>query len=137
MSLEWTETKSLASKELRRVPHSQGLYRLLDLAEARLLYIGETKNLRNRLTAHQRSYGEKRGVEFSYVSLRDSIRDYQPRELENDLLGGYYSSTESTPLDQFGKSPCSGKAKMALEKMARRSDCRDGLLEPSAIVKPK
>jgi len=101
MGIEWTEMRPLDSG-LGLVPGSASLYRLRNL-KFRLLYIGETTNLRNRLAAHRRNYREDHEVKFSYA-LPDTSREYELRELENDLIGGYYSFSKSAPDDQFGRN---------------------------------
>ncbi len=68
-----------------------------------LLYIGETRNLRRRLSHHRRTF-KKLFANVSFSKLPDSVRSYQRKELENDLIGGYYFQTKSVPLGQFARA---------------------------------
>jgi hypothetical protein len=103
MGLKWSDIEPLATQRLNTVPHSQGLYKLLDSIENRVLYLGETKDLKNRLTTHRRTYATHRKINYSTVILTEDVENYQRRELENDLIGGYYAQSKSAPLYQFGK----------------------------------
>jgi hypothetical protein len=95
--------KALEAKHSISAPHSQGLYKLLDSMKDKVLYLGETKDLRNRLATHRRTYKSQSKTDCSFVVLPASVESYQRRELENDLIGGYYSKSRSAPSDQFGR----------------------------------
>jgi len=103
MTLDWGDTVPLTLEELGRTPHCQALYRIVDLTTKDILYLGQTKDLRNRLMSHRPRYKEKESIDFSYYRLPETIRSYQRLELENDLIGGYYAQVKRSPSDQFGR----------------------------------
>ncbi len=104
MGREWSNMVPLASRALRAVPITSCLYKISDLTNKRLVYIGETRNLRRRLGHHRRTF-RKLAKNVSFSKLSDSVRSYQRKELENDLIGGYYFQTRSVPLGQFVRVP--------------------------------
>ena len=66
-----------------------------------VVYIGETRNLRQRLGAHLRRDWQCRPG-FIYSVQVASIFPHQLREMENDLLGALYGRSERVPRFQFG-----------------------------------
>lgn len=102
MGLQWTAPMPLNGEEQTEIPPRPGLYRILDFAKDDAIYFGETKDLTSRINTHRRDY-DQRIVHYSYHILPDNLQHYQRNELENDLIGGYYSRKRSAPSDQFGK----------------------------------
>ena len=102
MGRQWSNMIPLASRASRAVLTTPCLYKISDLTKKRLVYIGETKNLIHRLGHHRRTFG-KLATNVSFSKLSDSVRSYQRKELENDLIGGYYFQTKSVPLGQFAR----------------------------------
>ena len=97
MELSWTAFKKLKTAGL--LPDNPGVYKLVDLANQELLYVGETNNLRSRLNQHKRKFLE---AAFSYVNLSPEMFHYERLEMENDLVGYHYHMTGKSPTCQFG-----------------------------------
>ena len=101
MTLGWTPLRSLSSGALTDMPASPGVYKLID-DTGRLLYVGESASLCQRLMSHRkRSWGEC-NVLFSFCSLPQMTIACQRLEIENDLLAGYYTTSKKAPTFQFG-----------------------------------
>lgn len=80
-------------------PSESGVYRVKSLESGELLYIGESTHLRNRTQSHiRKDWGQRIGV--SYCVLEDA-KPYQLKEIENDLIGGYFSIQQTLPRFQF------------------------------------
>jgi GIY-YIG catalytic domain len=101
MGLSWSMPSILQQISLKAVPSSPGLYKILNDQTKALLYIGESENLRNRLTAHTGKIWGRIFPYVSYVQLPDTCLAYQRHECENDLIGAYYAVTKQVPLFQF------------------------------------
>lgn len=99
MNLKWEQNKVLNNEEQRKLKEIPAVYKIFSGNE--LLYIGETKNAKNRFNNHlQKNWGEAE-IFFS-VSYQDSgILPHQLKELENDLIAGYFSQSEDAPKFQF------------------------------------
>ena len=66
-----------------------------------VLYIGETRNLRQRLKAHSgRDWQCRPG--FVYSAQAPSALPHQLKEMENDLIGALYEQSGAAPRFQFG-----------------------------------
>ncbi len=101
MGLSWSACAPLETASLPRVPKSPGVYKLFDQEKGELLYIGESKNLRDRITTHAAKNWECSIAYFSYVELPHDTPAYQRHEIENDLLGGFYALTRHIPKFQL------------------------------------
>lgn len=101
MGLAWSSSLPLEDSNLVNVPNASGVYRIFDPNAGALLYIGESNYLRKRLTSHAMKDWECITPLFSYVQLPYDVAAYQRREIENDLVGGYYSLTKNTPKFQL------------------------------------
>lgn len=102
MSLDWSEWKELDLRNIQRIPTQPGVYRIYASEGLEMLYLGESRNLRMRIQSHSRRGWESNAM-FSYHSLTKSLPEYQRREIENDLIGGYYLERVEAPRFQFGK----------------------------------
>lgn len=100
MGLNWSHEKPLIIEDIIKVENLPGVYKLYDPSNETLLYFGESKNLKNRLISHSRKKWEEI-VFFSYVSFKLDIEKYKLKEIENDLIGGYYELTRDVPKYQF------------------------------------
>ena len=98
MGLVWTEF--VGFDDLNNVPALPGIYKIVEVNNNGLLYIGETKNLKNRLKTHKKKFPNEA---FSYCELSNKAPRYQRLEMENDLIGHYYDITGKTPAYQFKK----------------------------------
>ncbi|WP_153015921.1 GIY-YIG nuclease family protein [Methanofollis ethanolicus] len=66
-----------------------------------VVYIGQSANLKARLSTHaQKDWG---GIEaaYSYVVCPAAILPHQLKEWENDLIAGYYWEMKRAPVYQF------------------------------------
>ncbi|SMQ78366.1 GIY-YIG catalytic domain-containing protein [Bacillus sp. OV166] len=96
MGLEWSEF--IEVEKLSQIPNKEGVYRVIGLDTNTLLYIGQSQYLRNRLRDHaKKDWGQK--IAFSY-SLIEDAKDYLLKELENDLIGAYFSINQTVPIFQ-------------------------------------
>jgi len=102
MGLSWSPFIRLDENTFKQIPRTKGLYRFISSDKNRILYIGETKNLRNRCRSHQNYDWDDQSVGVSYVSFGEEILDYQLRELEVDLIGCYFFISGEAPLFQYG-----------------------------------
>ena len=98
MGLSWTEFEKLETARL--LPADPGIYKLVDLVNRELMYVGETYDLRSRLTQHKTKFLD---AAFSYATLSSDVLHYQRLEIENDLIGYHYYVTGKSPKCQFGK----------------------------------
>ncbi|WP_420799492.1 GIY-YIG nuclease family protein [Ktedonobacter robiniae] len=101
MGLQWSIALSFTQTALREVPTLQGVYKIFDSDISSLLYIGETANLRSRLTTHAKKNWQCQQPLFSFVTLPEGTPSYQRHEVENDLLGGYYAQFQTMPRFQL------------------------------------
>jgi|SRR5215469_15751601 len=101
MGLSWSSPFIPQQASFNKVPSSPGLYKICDDQAKTLLYIGESKDLRIRLTTHTRKVWDHIVPCFSYIQLSDTCLAYQRHEWENDLIGAYYAVTKQVPLFQF------------------------------------
>jgi hypothetical protein len=102
MGLSWSPVIPLDRTALEKIPRHKGLYKIVSSDKIRILYIGETKNLRNRCRSHQNNDWDDQPVGVSYYSLSEDALDYQLRELEVDLIGCYFSIYGEAPPFQYG-----------------------------------
>lgn len=101
MTLPWTELQALKNLKTNTIPAKSGVYKILDAATGDLCYIGQTKAMRSRLATHAQKSWEGRVVFFAYCLQPDAILPHQLKELENDLISGYYAATKTVPRFQF------------------------------------
>jgi len=100
MNINWSDLMDLSN--LHDLPSKPGLYLLLNLQEE-IQYIGQTKNLIQRLRDHRnnKKLGEGKKL-YRYYSFKGDVQSYQLHELENDLIGCYYNKYSSLPPYQIG-----------------------------------
>jgi hypothetical protein len=101
MGLVWSPFAPLDISHIVNVASSPGAYRLFDAEAQELLYIGESSNVRQRLMAHARKAWGCSQPLYSYVSFPESTPAYQRREIENDLIAGFYAATRRLPRFQL------------------------------------
>jgi hypothetical protein len=102
MGLSWSPFIRFDKGVLKEIPLTKSLYRIISSDNNRILYIGETKNLRNRCRSHVNKDWNGKSVGVSYVSFGEDALDFQLRELEVDLIGCYFSIYSEAPLFQYG-----------------------------------
>lgn len=99
MTLNWNEFRAL--RRPLDIPRQPGLYRITNTENDDVLYIGQSANLRTRLSEHaQKNWGET-GAAYSYATCSLDILPHQLKEWENDLIAGYYAKEKRAPLYQF------------------------------------
>jgi hypothetical protein len=98
MGLAWSPWVSLQTGDSYAGP---ALYRIaLEDAQQSLLYIGETRNFRQRVKEHvRRTWAGPVVVSFSVLAV--GIAKYVLHELENDLIGAHVEQIGSAPVYQF------------------------------------
>jgi hypothetical protein len=97
MGLTWNDLFLLIGPSLKQIPTKPGVYKIIDPRTYKLLYIGETSNLRNRFDSHVRKPWTGTAPLVSYALLPLGTPAYQRHEIENDLVAGYYAQTRSIP----------------------------------------
>ncbi|MFC1515553.1 GIY-YIG nuclease family protein [Thermodesulfobacteriota bacterium] len=103
MELSWSPAVPLDRISLRKIPSDKGLYKIVNSDKNRILYVGETKNLRDRCRSHLNKDWNGKPTGVSYFTLNEELFDYQVRELEADLIGCYYSIYGEAPPFQYGR----------------------------------
>lgn len=103
MYLNWSKSMMLESSQIKLVPEHAAVYRLIDAISKEVIYIGETKNLANRLTSHARAYWGGRTVCFSFVDDLDLSESHVRHEIEVDLIGAFFEEKNRIPLFQYGE----------------------------------
>ena len=101
MGLQWSTPNQLASITRQGILAILGVYKIFDPETGELLYVGETKNLKTRLAAHARKNWQCQKPLYSFVELPEDTPTYQRREVENDLLGGFYAQSQNMPKFQL------------------------------------
>ena len=101
MGVAWRPLEALRGNAVVAVPTTAGVYKLLDNA-GRLLYVGESSSLGDRLFSHRQKAWGDREVLFSFCELPELRIKCQRLEIENDLIAGYYSITKQAPAFQSG-----------------------------------
>ncbi len=101
MGLTWTDLKESSEIKNSKIPISAGVYKIFN-EKKELLYIGETKKLKNRIMTHiSKNWGENY-ILISYCVLDRDILSFQLKEIENDLIGSYCYNYSKNPKYQFG-----------------------------------
>lgn len=96
LELAWSPMRAL-SEVGSDSPRSAGVYRLLE--EGRVVYLGESSFLRDRIHAHRRRFRD-RAMRASWVEMPDAL-PHQLTERETDLIGAYYLAQGEPPLLQY------------------------------------
>ena len=100
--LQWTSwIPFIDPTAFKQLPIGPGVYRIRAIDQDELFYIGETGNLRQRLSAHARKTWGSTPSLFSLVQLPDTTPDYQRHEIENDLIGAFYAQTQNVATFQL------------------------------------
>lgn len=100
MGLLWSPVYELNSEFIKTVPNTRGAYRIIDPDSHQLIYIGQSSKLRDRLKNHSLKNWDSK-VQFSYCILENLSLPHQLKEIENDLLGGFYALNKCVPRYQF------------------------------------
>jgi hypothetical protein len=107
LGLDWTDFVALPTP----APNVAGVYRLVK--HGKLLYVGESRSLRSRLSTHAKDL-RFLDCEVSYHSMPDAL-PHHLKEREADLIGSCLLHTKQVPLFQYspvmrvdGQTPLSG-----------------------------
>lgn len=98
MGIAWSGRYSLAAIPAGAYP---ALYRIFDAKTEKLLYIGETQSLGQRMKRHSQKKWSGRAPVVSYHRVADGVAQAHLHEWGNDLIGGYYGATGDAPELQF------------------------------------
>lgn len=101
MGLQWSIPNQLASIARHGVIARPGVYKIFDPDTRELLYVGETKDLKSRLTTHVKKNWQCRIPLYSFAELSENTPVYQRHEVENDLLGSFYAQSQTMPKFQL------------------------------------
>jgi hypothetical protein len=93
LGLSWAAFAHLPVK----APDLAGVYRIVK--EGKLLYVGESRSLRSRLSTHSKDI-RFLGCEVSYHSMPDAP-PHHLKERETDLIGSCLLHTKQVPLFQY------------------------------------
>jgi hypothetical protein len=96
LGLTWSRFEMLPS----RVPSKPGVYRIAN--DKGIVYLGESKMLRERLAFHQRC-DRFDNCSVSY-SLMEKAKPWHLKERETDLIGSYFLETKTPPVFQYNPS---------------------------------
>jgi len=97
MNLDWHVAVALNTDDIASAPSEPGLYRIVE--DDQVSYVGESKDLRSRLQTHVRTW--RSTATCSWVTISHATESYQRHELENDLIGMFYSQHGHGPRRQF------------------------------------
>ena len=100
MGLVWSSKQPLETDRFRTVPDQPGVYAIFDAASGELLYVGESKNLRGRLTSHAKSSWDDRKTAFYFCAMPNLTVKCQRLEIENDLIGAFFETMGTSPVFQ-------------------------------------
>jgi hypothetical protein len=103
MGVPWSRDSLLCAESLKQLSNNPAVYKIFDAKNGVLVYIGETKKLKNRFMQHSRTYQDI-GLSFSFYVLPESTKEHELHEIENDLIGAYYFQTLSVPKYQFSNT---------------------------------
>jgi len=98
MGLDWINGGDILNLNPKKVPAGKGLYLI---SGEELLYIGQSKNLRTRLKAHQKKNWGMDEVTFRYYQMPDETFPHQMKEYESNLIGAYYDEKGTIPKYQY------------------------------------
>lgn len=96
LDLEWSKFEPIGNI-IKKLPSTTGVYRIK--LDEKIIYIGESKDLKQRIKDHSR----KQHFKDSLVSVHvmPDAYPYQLKEREADLIGAYYLSTRTSPEYQY------------------------------------
>lgn len=103
MGLKWEDKIPLKKEEANHTKDVPALYKIIDAKANKILYIGETTELRNRFLSHCRSFSNFQ-LAISFSEQPHTIKEYQLHEMENDLIAGYFAQTTQVPIYQFSNA---------------------------------
>ncbi|RZQ25337.1 hypothetical protein D8T36_13795 [Vibrio vulnificus] len=103
MELQWSELMPLTLASMQKVPFAGGVYRIIDLDNNTIIYIGESKTLRSRLSTHCNASWSTSSPYFSFAQPKGIEVAHRRHEIEVDLIGARSYEQQKAPCDQYGK----------------------------------
>jgi hypothetical protein len=103
MGLDWSGPEPLRQDRIPPARSGPGVYRLMR-SDGRLVYIGQTDNLDQRLQSHCPTHRGEADISFSLARMPVGSTLAQRLEWETDLIGAYYGENRMVPERQFVKS---------------------------------
>lgn len=101
MSLKWLGLNwSEYFADAKNAPKIEGIYRLT--VGNVVVYLGESKSLRNRLSSHLSSERFD-GCQYSYCAMPDA-QPHHLKERETDMIGAYYLAYGVPPSQQYSQA---------------------------------
>lgn len=97
MGVNWSEGAPLTLTTWRDLPAAPGLYCIIDTDTDEMVYVGEAMSLQRRWKNHKMLTVTGRSFAISYAVLAEYTPKHQRLELENDLIGGYFSRYRNVP----------------------------------------
>ncbi len=103
MNLDWCIPEQLLPGVVKKMKKGRGFYKIISTGTNRVIYIGESGEIKNRLMAHSRSPLADSEAEllFSYVYLSQENTSVHRHEIETDLIAGFYHEYHIAPLRQY------------------------------------
>lgn len=101
MGLDWSEPLEL-NMETAHLQNVPAIYRIMDSRTYDVIYIGETKELKNRLKAHAKKQWNGNNIHFSFAQGVDLSESHLRHEIEVDLIGAYFEEHQRVPCFQYG-----------------------------------
>ncbi|MFW1169898.1 GIY-YIG nuclease family protein [Vibrio parahaemolyticus] len=101
MELQWSELMPLTLASIQNVPFAGGIYRIIDLDNNTIIYLGESKTLRSRLSTHCKAPWSTTKPYFSFAQPKGMAASHRRHELEVDLIGAFYCKYKRPPLEQY------------------------------------
>lgn len=103
MGLDWSEPEVLSSATINLLDNTPAVYRIMDSPSQEVIYIGETKDLQNRLKAHAKKAWNGENTRFSFAQGIDLSESHLRHEIEVDLIGAYFEEKQRVPCFQYGQ----------------------------------
>lgn len=91
----------LTLASIQNVPFAGGIYRIIDLDNNTIIYLGESKTLRSRLSTHCKAPWSTTKPYFSFAQPKGMAASHRRHELEVDLIGAFYCKYKRPPLEQY------------------------------------
>lgn len=100
--LDWSETHRMEERKQVDIPDDPGHYKIWHSEKAPpLAYIGQSKNVKNRIYSHHTSGEYEDEALFSFAIDKNSPNRAKRLAIETDLIGIYYYVEDEPPTKQF------------------------------------
>lgn len=114
MTLQWSGQERLFPENVRKLEKRNAVYKIIAGDVGEVIYIGESSDLKNRMSSHIKPMVDVwgSGLLYSYTYLQHDLTSIQRHQIEVDLVGGFYHQYKRAPLRQYNpleRSPRSGE----------------------------